>query len=161
MSSSAKGTWIIILTIAVGLVLMIIPLPEAVSRLRPATATLVLIYWWLALPEKVGITTAFIAGLIIDVITGSLLGQHALMLSLVAYLTLQFHQIIRVYPIWQQSIVVAALLYVELILNFWLKGVLGQSVSGWHYWITPLIGGLFWPWFYIILRDLRRRFHVA
>ena len=76
------GTITISLTLLLGMVLSVLPLPDFVPPelgfVRPDWVAMVLIYWILALPHRVGLITAWIAGLGMDVLLGTLLGQHAL-----------------------------------------------------------------------------------
>lgn len=160
MAGTSRGGLTIVLSFALALLLMILPLPDGVREFRPQWVTLVLIYWCLALPHRVGVGSGFVAGILLDVLTGTLLGQHALGLSLVAFSTIQVHQRVRVFPLWQQSLVVLVLLIVEHLLALWVLGAIGRHPPGLSYWVIPLIGAVLWPWVYILLRDLRRRFHV-
>ena len=84
------------LTLFVAFMLTIMPLPDWVVEFRPDWVTLVLIYWAMALPTKVGVTTAWLAGLMLDVSHGAILGQHALGLMLVIYIVHIQHQRLRV-----------------------------------------------------------------
>ena len=78
------GGTLILLTFAAAMLLTIIPLSDGFRALRPDWVALTLIFWCLALPDRVSVGSGFIAGLLLDVLTGTLLGQHALALSLVA-----------------------------------------------------------------------------
>ena len=155
------GGLVILLTVLVALVLTIMPLPEWAIPFRPQWYTLVLIYWALALPHRVGVGISWVVGIVVDVITGTLLGQHALGLSLIAFVTLKTHQRVRLFPLWQQSLVVLLLLGVEKLFSLWVMGAVGRPTPPLSYWAPPLIGMLLWPWIFIILRDLRRRFKVS
>jgi rod shape-determining protein MreD len=72
------GGFIILLSFAVAMLLTIIPIPDALRVLRPDWVALTLIFWCLALPYRIGVVSGFFAGLFLDVLTGTLLGQHAL-----------------------------------------------------------------------------------
>ena len=120
-----------------------------------------LIYWTLALPQRVGVTVGFSLGILLDALTGTLLGQHALSLSLIAYITLKTHQRVRLFPLWQQSVFVLGMLLLERVLSALAMGVAGRGVAGVEFWLATVVGALLWPWAYFILRDLRRRFRVS
>ncbi|MEN8168288.1 MAG: rod shape-determining protein MreD, partial [Pseudomonadota bacterium] len=66
-----------------------------------------------------------------------------------------------VLPLHQQMFTILILLLVERLLTLWTIGAAGYSTPSLWYWVTPLIGMLLWPWVYIILRDIRRRFRVS
>jgi rod shape-determining protein MreD len=149
------------MTILVALLLTVLPLPTWAQMFRPQWYTLVLIYWTLALPERVGVGVGWLVGIILDVLTGTLLGQHALSLALIAFITYQMHQRVRLFPLWQQSLTVLALLLIERLVSMWVMGAVSQPPPTLLYWAPPLVGMFLWPWVYIILRDLRRKFQVS
>lgn len=154
------GNWIIFFSFAAAFALTMIPLPDWSEVGRPEWVTLVVIYWCLALPERIGVGVAWIAGLLLDVVHGAILGQYALALALIAYFTLHFYQRIRIYRIWQQALVILMLVLSEQLVIIWIKGAIGQAPESRLYWIPSLTTALLWPWIYHILRDLRRKFRV-
>lgn len=156
-----RGTAVIVVTLLIAIVLAVMPLPEWARLYRPQWVTLVLIYWTLALPQRVGVTVGFSLGILLDALTGTLLGQHALSLSLIAYITLKTHQRVRLFPLWQQSVFVLGMLLLERLLTAVAMGVAGRGVAGVEFWLASVAGALLWPWAYFILRDLRRRFRVS
>ena len=152
---------VILILFVIALVLTVVPLPDWVRDFRPQWVTLMLIYWCIALPQRVGVGTAWTLGVFEDVLTGTLMGQHALGLSVTAFLALRLHQRIRIFPLWQQSLSVFVLLLVEHLLSLWVIGATGQPTPSLWYWMPTLVGLFLWPWFYIVLRDIRRRFKVT
>lgn len=144
-------------SLLIALLLSVIPMPDWSLQLRPQWLALVLIYWCLMAPEKVGIATAWICGLLLDVLTGSLLGAHAMSLALIAFIALQIHQRARIFPLWQQSLVVVSLLALEHALQFWIIGITRDATPGLEYWFTPVIGLLIWPWLFILLSEIQHR----
>ena len=155
------GGAIIALTFLVAMALTIVPLPDWARIARPDWVALVLIYWCMALPERVGVGVAWVVGILLDVLTGTLLGEHALALTVVAYLTLKLHQRIRLYPVWQQSITVLVLLALNQLLVLWINGIMGRPTQSWLYWTPSLLGIVLWPLIFAMLRNLRRRFAVS
>jgi rod shape-determining protein MreD len=156
-----RGFSIIAITFLISLVLSILPMPASLQLYRVQWTALVLIYWCMAVPERVGVGIGFLAGLLLDILTGTLLGQHALGLSVVAFLTIKTYRRVRVFPLWQQSVFVVLLLLLERLLFFWVDGTIGRPAKETESWIAPLLGGLIWPWLFIVMRDLRRRFHAS
>ncbi|MEM6406429.1 MAG: rod shape-determining protein MreD, partial [Pseudomonadota bacterium] len=112
-----SGPILIWLTLLPALILSIIPLPEWARPYRPEWVSLVLIYWCIALPHRIGVSTGFSLGILLDTLTGTLFGQHALSLSLLAYLSHTFHAQLRVMPLGQQAWAVLLLLTIGHILN--------------------------------------------
>ena len=159
--SPRRGGLIILLSFVLALLLTVLPLPEWIRIYRPQWYTLVLIYWTLAAPQRVGVGVGWLTGIIVDVSTGTLLGQHALALSLIAFITQKMHQRVRLFPLWQQSLTVLVLLLIEKLLQLWVMGAVGLPAPPLLFWAPPVVGMLLWPWVFIILRDLRRRFQVS
>lgn len=160
IQSQHHGGHIILLSLLTALLLSITPLPESLAAFRPDWLALTLLYWCLALPQRIGVGVAWMTGLLQDVLTGTLLGQHALILSLIAYIVLRFHQRIRPFPPWQQAIIVALLLLLTQLITLWINGIIGRSVNSWTYWLPSVSGTLLWPVVFYLLRKTRRWFHV-
>lgn len=157
---TSRNGWVIFFTIILALMLSITPMPAWAKIYRPLWITLVLIYWCLALPQRVSIGTAWIVGVVQDVLHGTLLGHHALSLSAVAYAAAFLHLRIRNYPLWQQSVTVLILLLLERMLELWVMGATGQQVPDVWFWTPAFTSAVLWPWLFIVLRDVRRRFDI-
>lgn len=156
-----RGGWVIMLTLTVAFLLDSLPLPLWLARLNPDWLALVLIYWCLVLPQRVGIGTGWVLGLLVDAARSSLLGQHALVYAILAFLALKSHRQVRVYPLWQQALSVTLFLLVGRLLLFWINGMLGYPpTDGWF--LAPLLSALLvWPPLYILLRDLSYQFQLS
>jgi len=140
--------------------LAIMPLPDWAVEFRPDWVTLVLIYWAMAMPTRIGVTVAWFAGLLLDVSYGTLMGQHAVGMVLVIYVIHLQHQRLRVASLLQQAIVIFILLLIKQLLTLWVDGMLGRAPHSWLYFMPTITSTLLWPWTYLILRDLRRKFSV-
>ncbi len=156
-----QGGWIIFLTFCVSFIMAIIPLPESVVKWRPDWISMVLIYWCMATPQRVNIGVGWIIGIIADVLNDTLLGQHALSLSIVAYLSVKFHRQIRIFPWWQQSATVIVIIAVSQLPTIWIRGMLGYPQIGWVIFYPSLTSILFWHWIFVILRDVRRTYEIS
>jgi rod shape-determining protein MreD len=162
MLARKRGGWAITASLLIALMLVIVPLPAALAAYRPEWVLLVLVYWCLALPTRVGVGVSWLAGLCVDVLTGSLLGEHGLGYALVAFLVVKLHQRIRVYPGWQQAGVVLLLLLLNQLACLWVLGITGRAPDGLLPYLVPsLLGMLLWPWLFGLMRFYRRRFAVA
>ena len=147
-----------VITIIAAFMLAIIPLPGWAENLRPDWVTLVLIYWVMALPASIGVATAWMIGLMLDVTHGSVLGQNALGMVVVIYVIHAQHQRLRVASLLQQAIVIFLLLFLKQLISLWVTGIMGKAPDNWFYFVPSLTSALLWPWIYIILRDLRLKF---
>ncbi len=148
---------VIYLSLIVALVLMILPLPDWVQIYRPNWVALVLIYWSMALPKRVGLWFAFFTGIVLDTSQGTLLGQHTLALVLIVFVNLNLHQRIRVLALSQQAMYVFLLLMLNQLVVVWIEGMMGRSTPLLAFFGAPLVGMLIWPWMFVVLRDLRRK----
>lgn len=155
-----SGTGVILVSILIALILSTLPLPETLQSWRPEWVLLVLFYWLVALPERIGIGVSWTVGIALDVLEGSLLGLNALSLTLIAYCSLLFYQRVRMFSWLQQSLFVFALVAVHQIISHWIKGILGASAQSMMFLIPAFISALIWPWLFVLMRGVRRSFNV-
>jgi len=148
---------VIYASLVVALILMILPLPDWAQIYRPNWVALVLIYWSMALPKRVGLWFAFFCGIVLDTSLGTLFGQHAMALVIIIFFNLNFHQRIRVLALAQQAIYVFALLLINQGVVAWVEGIMGRPTPLLAFFSAPLVGMLIWPWVFVILRDIRRK----
>lgn len=158
--ASTQNPFLIIVTIFVALLLTILPMPDWTIWLRPAWVLLVLIYWSMDVPYQVNVGVAWTVGILLDVLTGTLLGEHALALTIVIYIVSRMHSRLHMFPLLQQSLSVFVLVLFYQFILYCVQGFIGQLPHGWLYWSSALTSMLLWPWVYSILRDWRRRFRV-
>jgi len=147
-----------LITVIAAFMLAIMPLPDWAVEFRPDWVTLVLIYWVLAFPSYIGVGMAWLAGLLLDVSYGTLIGQHAIGMVLVIYVVHIQHQLLRVASLLQQAIVIFFLLLIKQLLTLWVDGMLGREPDNWLYFMPTITSTILWPWLYLILRDLQRKF---
>ena len=149
---------LIVFTFFAALLLTILPMPSWAVEFRPPWASLILIFWCITAPQQIGVLIGWCVGLLVDVLIGAMLGEHALMLAITAFICHKLYNRIRVFPIWQQALFVFLLVLIERIVSFWVRSSFDQMTSSLLFWAPAFVGGIVWPWLYIILRDLKRRF---
>ena len=147
----------VIVTLIVGLMLSIMPLPDGMKAFRPDWIALLLIFWSMQLPRTWSVVTAWIVGVVLDVAYGTLLGQHALALSVIVFVTVRFHLLMRVFPLSQLTATVFALLALYQFLLFWVNGVAGVTAPPTSYWGPVITGTILWPFLYMFLSGVRYR----
>ena len=153
---------VVIPTLVFALMLVLLPLPEWAQAFRPDWVTLFMIYWVMAMPEFVGLMMAWVFGLLLDVAQGTILGQHAMGLVLVIWIVEMTYLRIRVASLLQQALVIFVLLLAKLLLALWVSGLIGQAPENIALYLLPAFtGALIWPWLFIVLRDLRRRYTLT
>ena len=152
---SYVGFFRIILTLVLSMCLRILPWPGEIAALNPDWVLLVLIYWSLAIPDRVGIFHAWTFGLLTDVLTGRLLGQYALSYSLVIYICLILHKRIRQFPMLQQGLFIFFCLLLSQLLLFLIKNIQNPAQLHASFWLPVFTGTLCWPLVYGALRFVR------
>lgn len=153
-----NGFWLIQFTFLLALYLQALPVPTSLLYFRPEWLSLVLIFWSLSLPQRVGIMHGFCWGLLLDLMEGTLLGHNAVALALLAFLANRFYQRIRMYSMLKQSALVFLLIGISQLVFQWLQGIFG-AMSGVSFLLLPsLISALLWTWVFILLQGLKRRF---
>lgn len=136
--------------------LNIFSFPVYLKDFNPDWVLLMLIYWVLAVPERVGVFNAWLVGLIVDALTGRLLGQHALVYALIAYISLRFHKRLRQYLLPQQSLFIFFCLLFSQAMEFSIENFQGDAPQlALSFWMPAFTGTLLAPVIYIALR-LRR-----
>lgn len=146
-----------IVSIIIALALVMMPLPRAIDAFRPDWVALIMIFWALSLPRSYSVGIAWIVGIVLDVSQGTLLGQHALALCVVVYITVRFHLLMRVFPLLQLTATVFALLALYQFLLFWINGVAGVTAPAVVYWAPVLVGAIVWPLIFMFLNGIRYR----
>ena len=145
----------IILTIIIAMCLRITPWPGFLSSMNPDWVLLILIYWAIAVPERVGIFHAWTFGLLTDVLTGRVFGQYALAYSLIIYVCLILHKRLRQFPLTQQALFIFFCLLFSQILLFWLKNIQHPAQLHASFWLPVFTGTFCWPLIYSALRRVR------
>ena len=141
----------IFITITVAAVLTLLPLPGLLEPLRPYWIALIVIYWCLETQGMITLGLAFVLGLGLDFLTGSLLGLHAISLVVLVYLVIRFRARLRFFPPWQQALSVLALLINDRIILLWIIRLRGDPLPSLSFWLPPLVGTLLWPRLFLLL----------
>ena len=161
MSSKRGGGSIILATFLVGYMLSQLPLPQFAEWFRPEWVAMILIYWVMALPERVGLGTAALVGLGLDLIKGSPMGLNVLSLLIITYLTLLLYKRLRMFPLIQQAVMVMMLVGINQLIFNWVHNLMGTRSDSLIFLLPALMSAILWPWLFVILRGLRRAFRVA
>ena len=120
----------VLITVAIAMVLTLLPIPHYLEFLRPYWVALVLIYWCLETQDLVSLGLAFTLGVVLDLLTGTLLGQHALSLVIIVYLVTRFRSRLPFFPPCQQPLPLLALDHFSQIGLQRRKEVLETTIQG-------------------------------
>ena len=160
IATRARNVWVIWLSFAVALLFSVASMPQFMEIGRPLWLALFLTYWVLALPHRVGMASAWCVGLLADVLNGSLLGQNALILTLITFLVMTLHQRLRMFPMWQQSTVLLVVFGLAQLVQLWLNALTGGRPPTLAFILPAVVSALLWPWVCVILRGVHQRMSV-
>jgi len=146
-----------LVSLVVGLILSVVPLPTWLNVARPDFLVIVVLYWSIMVPRAGGLTLAFIAGLLLDASKGVVLGQHALALCLSSYIAIKLHLRVRIFPVWHQALTVFMLLVVYQFMLFWIDGMTGHEITNFLRWLPAFTGAALWPLFAGLLGNAYQR----
>ena len=149
------GFFRIITSLILAMCLRIAPWPGDMAAFNPDWVLLFLIYWALAQPEHVGIFHAWVFGILVDVLTGRLLGQYALAYSIIVYICLKLHKRLRQFPFFQQGLFVFFCLLLSQLLLFFVKNLQSPAQLHASFWLPVITGTFCWPIVYGVLRFVR------
>lgn len=146
------------LSISLAFFFMILPMPDWMLAMMPFLLALVMIFWVLETPQKMSLGRVFIIGVLLDIASLSTLGEHAFRLLIICGVVHQFRSQFRFYPIWQQSVFIMLILYIDQIV-FWLLNQLQDVTSiGIASLASPIFALLLWPWLFMLLDNWRMQF---
>lgn len=151
----------VFMTIVVALMLTMMPLPDSMSAFRPDWVALIILFWAMTVPRSYGVGAAFITGIFVDVAQATLLGQYALALVVITYITVKSHLLIRVFPLLQLTATIFALLALYQFLLFWINGVAGVEAPAVSYWGPVITGTLIWPLLYSFMSNVKNRVQLG
>ena len=148
--------WFVFLTLFLAFIANMAPLSGVALALRPDFLALVLLYWCIQAPRLVGVGSAWIVGLLMDVADATLFGQHALAYAVLAFAADYFRRRVLRFPLWQQAVQVAVLLAFCALLVLLVRFIGGAPLPRWTYLAPPIVGALLWPLLSVILQRPQR-----
>ena len=151
------SSWLVYGSLVASLLVMVVPLPAGIDLARPYLLAMLVCYWILEAPDRVGLGIAFVAGLAADLVSGTLLGEQALRLVVLAFLVQRFRARLRFFPLWQQALAVFSLLLNDRLIALAIRLAAGDGATPWGTWVSPLVGLALWPWLFLLLDELRLR----
>jgi rod shape-determining protein MreD len=154
VSTNRHSYWLFWASLLVALLLALMPLPAPLQALKPYWPALVMLYWILEAPEGIGLGLAFLFGLVADLLFGTLFGEQAVRLAILAFLGMRFRARIRFFPLWQQSLAVLALLLNDRVVVLGIRVLAGEGWPHPSFWLGPFVGMLLWPWLFLLLDGL-------
>jgi rod shape-determining protein MreD len=142
----------ILLTLVLALLVDLVPMPQWLSWVWPDLVALVLVYWGVFQPYRLGLLPAWGMGLLMDVADGALFGQHALAYAALMYGAIFLHRRIQMFPLGFQVAHVAALLLAERCLQLLVRLVAGEEFPGIGFFGGSLTAAALWPVLVVVVK---------
>jgi rod shape-determining protein MreD len=131
------------LTVVLALLFNLLPWRDLMGI--PDMVALVIAFWCVHQPRKMGIGAAWLVGLVMDAGNGALLGQHAFAYAFLAFGAIALHRRILWFSLWQQAAHILLLLLATQALMVGVRMVAGGPFPGFLYFTGSLIGAALWP----------------
>jgi rod shape-determining protein MreD len=147
---------VVYITLLIALLCQLFPWVGQGIIFRPDFMLIVTLYWLLRAPHLCNIGTAWLVGILVDLATGSLLGQHALSFTLVAFMGLSFQRRLVLFNPWHLAGYVFILLVIERLVMLMLKLFEGNDNPGLHYFWPVISGLLLWQLMILLFGALTR-----
>lgn len=142
----------VLASILFALLLNLMNYPDWFRYAKPDWVTLVLIYWSMQSQPRVNIAAAWFVGLLLDLLLYSLFGMHAFSKIMVVFFAIGLRRYLRLYSIWQQSVIVLIITSAEILVLTWINTIYTGSVADWYYFQSAFMSTLLWPVVYFVLR---------
>ena len=123
----------------------------------PDLLALVLVFWSIHQPRRIGIGVAFFFGLLIDVHQGAMLGQHALSYIVLSFLALAIHRRLLWFSVPSQALQVLPLFAASHAIELLARMIAGGAFPGFLLLVAPGLESLLWPVVSVILLVPQRR----
>ncbi|MDN5882039.1 MAG: rod shape-determining protein MreD [Nitrosospira sp.] len=150
-----KGPFIA-LSLMAALLLNLLPL---MSTFWPDFLALVILYWCINQPGRVGMSVAFGLGLLMDIGEAGTFGQHALAYSIMAFAALAFHRRLRVFGWLKQAPQIGLMLLIGQSVLLLTELLDGSHFPGWDFFLASATGTVLWPLLSSLLRIPQRPRH--
>jgi rod shape-determining protein MreD len=132
------------LTLIFALLLQLFPWSGQGIIFRPDFMLVIVIYWLLRAPNLCNLGVAWLMGILVDLATGSLLGQHAISFALTAFIGLMYQRRLVLFSIWQLSAYVFGLLVFARTVLLLLKLFAGAENLGLAFFWPCITGLILW-----------------
>jgi rod shape-determining protein MreD len=139
-------------TLLAALIINLLPWSGWLLAMKPDFVALVLLYWCIHQPRKLGFAAAWFMGLAMDVADGSLFGQHAFAYSVLAYAGIVLHRRVLGFTMRDQVLHIIPLLFMNDLIVLLIRKIAGAGFPGITYFAGSLIAGALWPLVSLLLR---------
>ena len=123
----------------------------------PDLLALVVVFWNVHQPRRVGVGAAFVFGLLMDVHEGALLGQHALAYTLLGFVATSVHRRLLWFSLPEQALQILPLFFAAHAVSLVIRLLAGDMFPGWPLLLAPVAEALLWPVVTVLLLAPQRR----
>jgi rod shape-determining protein MreD len=134
----------IVFTLIAALLANLLPWSGAALWIKPDFVALIVLYWCIEQPRKVGFVAAWLLGLFMDIADGSLFGQHALAYSILAYAGIVLHRRVLRFSGTPQVMHVILLLLMNDLIVLGIRIAAGADFPGFQYFTGSFVAGALW-----------------
>ena len=123
----------------------------------PDFLALVLAFWNVHQSRRVGVGVAFFFGLLMDVHSGAVLGQHALAYTLLSFFAITVHRRLLWFAVPAQALQILPLFLAAHAVSLVVRVIAGGMFPGWEVLLAPVFEALLWPIVTLLLLAPQRR----
>ena len=123
----------------------------------PDFIALVLVFWNVHQPRRVGVGVAFLFGLMMDVHDSAVLGQHALAYTLLSFFAITIHRRLLWFGVLSQAMQILPLFVAAHAVSMVVRMLVGGMLPGWELMLAPVLESLLWPVVSLLLLAPQRR----
>ena len=138
---------LIIFSLLLSWMMTLLPLSEGLLELNPSWCLLTLLFWTYGHPRLVNVGVAWCVGMVVDGLTGSLLGLHAFSFVVVVFLFDLFYRQFHMFHVLQQSLVIGVLVACNFMIIIFEQHLLTNQVADWSVMFSVVTSLLCWPFY--------------
>ena len=142
-------------TLLLAFALNLVPLGRVPAM--PDFLALVLVFWNVHQSRRIGVGVAFVFGLLMDVHSGAVLGQHALAYTLLSFFAITVHRRLLWFAVPSQALQILPLFLAAHAVSMLVRIVAGGMFPGWELMLAPAFEALLWPVVTLLLLAPQRR----
>ena len=154
-----RGGWVVLMSLLVAMLLAVSHLPESwpdwLGWWRPSWILLVLFFWVMELPERIGLVASWVLGVLVDALLHQPLGLNGFLFAATTYIAWRFFERLRMYSIVQQCGVIFLTNLAAEIARSFVIGLERNYSLDWTVLFIALTSGLIWPLIYVFLLRIK------
>jgi len=146
----------VVITVFFGMMLTILPLPHGLTWFYPSWVWMILIFWLAFFPNYINLFACWVVGFLMDLLTGTLIGQTAFIFVSTAYIILRFFDRFAYFVIWRQSLLILLLITINMFFIYCINALTGEMSFRFAYLSPILLNTLLWPVIFFCLKHFYR-----